>query len=126
MTHTLQHAVDIARQLEAPIFERFNLHIAIGGSCVYRGTSEKDVDIFLYPHSKEVQMDRLAIMAWLAEHGFMPPENLDGDEDFTQVPDVLMTRTADGIKADWFFLERHTVLEKKDEMQTPSGFLEFL
>lgn len=123
MTHTLEHAVGIARRLEALIFERFALHIAIGGSCVYRGTSEKDVDIFLYPHNKEVQIDRLEIMAWLGTHGFMPPENPDGDKDFTQVPDMLVTRTADGIKADFFFMERHTVLNRSDEKQTSRDLL---
>lgn len=121
MTHTLQDAVDVARKLETPIFEKFQLHIAIGGSCVYRGTSEKDVDIFLYPHNKQVVIDRLLVMEWLIGQGFKPREA--HDDQHTQVPDVLVTKTETGVKADWFFLERHTVLEKKDEMQIPSLML---
>ncbi len=123
MTHTLEHAVAIARRLENLIFEKFALHVAIGGSCVYRGTSEKDVDIFLYPHTKETPIDRLLIMEWLIQQGFEPRTIRDGD-DFTQVPDVLVTmEKATGIKADFFFLERHTVLNKADEKQTPSDLL---
>lgn len=123
MTHTLEHAVGIARRLELPIFEQFALHVAIGGSCVYRGTSEKDVDIFLYPHTKETPIDRLLIMGWLIQQGFEPRTIRDGD-DFTQVPDVLVTmEKATGIRADFFFLERHTVLNKADERQTPRDLL---
>lgn len=123
MTHTLNDAVCIARRLEHLIFERFALHIAIGGSCVYRGTSEKDVDIFLYPHTKETPIDRLLIMEWLMSQGFTPRSDVNGDH--TQVPDVLVTiETATGIKADFFFLERHTVLKTEDEKQTPSDFLQ--
>lgn len=123
MTHTLDDAVGIARRLEHLIFEKFALHVAIGGSCVYRGTSEKDVDIFLYPHTKETPIDRLLIMEWLIQQGFEPRTIRDGD-DFTQVPDVLVTmEKATGIKADFFFLERHTVVNKADEKQTPRDLL---
>ena len=124
MMYTLQDAVAIAKQLEAPVYARFGLHIAIGGSCVYRGTSEKDVDIFLYPHARDVQIDRVQIMAWLTEQGFPPRETLD--DDHTQVPDVLVPRTAAGVKVDFFFLERHTVLVKADEQQVTGLPPEFL
>lgn len=62
-------------------------------------------------------------MEWLIQQGFEPRTIRDGD-DFTQVPDVLVTmEKATGIKADFFFLERHTVLNKADEKQTPSDLL---
>jgi hypothetical protein len=119
MTHTLQDAVTIAKRLEPLIAEKFRLHIAIGGSCVYRGHSEKDVDIFIYPHSKETEIDRDKIVIWLEEQGFKyrfaDDEALQGD--FTQVPDVwVTTEVATGIKADFFFLERHTVPSPKEEV----------
>ena len=118
-TYTLQHAVAIAQRLEALIFEKFNLHIAIGGSLVYRGTSKKDIDIFLYPHSKDTEIDRDKIAAWLEDQGFkyrLQNTEVDAlDEDWTQIPDVWVTEeVATKNKVDFFFLERHTVL-------TPSG-----
>lgn len=115
MKYTLQDAAAIAARLEPLIFARFNLHLAIGGSCVYRGHSEKDIDVFIYPHNKEVVIDRNAIWGWLESEGFTPrikpPKNDDGQEpDLTQVPDVLvMNETATGHKVDFFLLERHTV-----------------
>lgn len=115
MTYTIENAVAIAARLEPLIFARFNLHLAIGGSLVYRGHSEKDIDVFIYPHNKEVVIDRNAIWGWLEGEGFnariKTPVNEDGQEaDFTQVPDVLMMdETATGYKVDFFFMERHTV-----------------
>lgn len=118
MKYTLSNAVDLAARLEPLIFERFNLHLAIGGSLVYRGHSEKDIDIFIYPHNKEVVIDRNAIWGWLEDEGFTrrvkSPVNEDEQEaDFTQVPDVLvMNETSTSYKVDFFFMERHTAFTR--------------
>lgn len=123
MRYFLQDAVRIAKALEAPIFEKFKLHIAIGGSCVYRGHSDKDVDIFLYPHDKRVEIDRLKVAEWLEGHDFIA-RNMGGD-DHTQVPDVLVTENpVTGVRVDWFFLKRHVLLLKKDEKTTPRDLIQ--
>lgn len=117
MKYTLNDAVTIAARLEPLIAKRFNLHLAIGGSCVYRGHSEKDIDVFIYPHNKNVVIDRNAIWGWLESEGFtarikQPSDDGQENDDFTQVPDVLvMDETATGKKVDFFFMERHTVTQ---------------
>lgn len=111
MKYTLQHAVNIAEKLE-PHMADIGLHVAIGGSCVYRGGSDKDIDIFLYPHSREVEICRLAIARKLLDLGF---EARKKDADSTGVPDVLVTaENATGYKVDFFFLERHTLPSKAE------------
>lgn len=49
--YTLQNAVKVARYFE----KRFkpNYHIALGGSCLHQGLSEKDIDLYIYPSSEE-------------------------------------------------------------------------
>lgn len=47
---TLQDGIEIAKLLE-PLFRTKDRHIALGGSCLYKGTSEKDVDIIIYKHT---------------------------------------------------------------------------
>jgi hypothetical protein len=126
MIHTLQDAVAIAMRLEPLIFAKFNLHIAIGGSCVYRGTSEKDVDIFIYPHSKEVEIERDKIVCWLADQGFTYRlKNAESPvDDHTQVPDVwVTTEEATGKKADFFFMERHNCGPHPDAKDDRKGIL---
>ena len=44
---TTYEALSLCRVLE-PYFVKHNLHIALGGSCLYRGTSTHDIDIFIY------------------------------------------------------------------------------
>lgn len=48
---TLEEGIALARRLE-PIAIELNSHIALGGGVLHRGSSEKDVDIFVYPRDK--------------------------------------------------------------------------
>lgn len=50
MKYTIQDAVDAARLIE-PELARRGLHVAIGGSLMYRGDSEKDIDLIVYSHN---------------------------------------------------------------------------
>lgn len=45
-----EQAIELAKQFE-PICVKYNCHIAIGGSVVYKGWSDNDLDFILYPHS---------------------------------------------------------------------------
>lgn len=46
---TLAEAVAKARQLEA-LVTPYGYHIALTGSCLYKGESEKDMDFVVYQH----------------------------------------------------------------------------
>ena len=46
---TRDQAIELATNLEAALGEKAGIHVALTGSCLYRGTSGKDADILLYP-----------------------------------------------------------------------------
>ena len=47
-------AVELARNIELALSPRY--HAALTGSCLFRGSSTKDVDIIVYPHSTSARM----------------------------------------------------------------------
>lgn len=46
---TLIEGINLANQLEKAL-KREGFHCALGGSVLHSGTSNKDLDIFIYPH----------------------------------------------------------------------------
>lgn len=48
--YTRQAAVELCVALEHQ-FSLIGFHVALGGSCLYRGESTKDVDVIVYPHN---------------------------------------------------------------------------
>lgn len=126
MTYTLDDAIRHARPLEAPM-AALGFHVAIGGSLVYRGTSEKDIDIFIYEHSREIPIDRVMLSIELEKLGYMSvlkKENKEWNESgekggppHTCVPDVLPTTAANGDRVDFFFLSRPPSFYKEPHSQ---------
>lgn len=107
MRYTIQHAIEIAKELE-PVMANIDMHVAIGGSLAYRGTSEKDIDIYLYPDTRQTVIDRNQIVALLATRGFKSRKA--NDESRTKVADVFVSeQVTTGNKVDFFFLERHSL-----------------
>lgn len=49
MMWTLEEAVELVRSLE-PAAIKHGYHLALGGSVLMAGQSDKDLDLFLYPH----------------------------------------------------------------------------
>ncbi len=47
---TLDEALLLVRHLEDAVVPHF--HVALGGSVLIRGWSDKDVDVVIYPHNK--------------------------------------------------------------------------
>lgn len=54
---TLEDGLIFARSLE-PLAIANGAHVALGGSVLFRGSSTKDIDILIYPHSAKVGIDR--------------------------------------------------------------------
>ena len=52
----LSQAIELARKINAVLYKDF-YHVALGGSCLIKGQSTKDCDIFVYPHSTQKQKD---------------------------------------------------------------------
>lgn len=118
--YTTQDAIEIAQRLE-PIFAKLNLHIAIGGSCVYRGYSEKDIDVFIYPHNRQTILDRGLIAKVLASEGYGARTP---DAESTRIADVYVTKCGrTERRVDFFFLERHNLLSPADEKAAPLQLL---
>jgi len=102
--YTTADALKIASELE-PILAQNGLHVAIGGSLVYRGTSEKDIDIFIYPHSRETPMDLKVITSILNSAGYIR-RVVNDETTSTMVPDVWTASDDKGRNVDFFFMSR--------------------
>jgi hypothetical protein len=63
----LQEGIEICREIE-PLLVNIDYHCALGGSLLYRGTSTKDIDIFIYPHQIKRQMNALKITKHLVNN----------------------------------------------------------
>lgn len=49
---TLEEAIDLCRKIENEL-EEYGYHCALTGGVLYNGSSTKDVDIMIYPHSEK-------------------------------------------------------------------------
>lgn len=78
-------------------------HVALGGSVLYNGSSVKDVDIIIYPHSSVGSVDSLTpIMARLLELGF----TYSCDEPSTKDGKVIrVMNDISGRRVDFFFFQ---------------------
>lgn len=115
MIYTAIDALKLAAELE-PILSAQGYHVAIGGSCVYRGYSEKDMDILIYPHGKQTSMERAdidKIKTILACLGFLPridPNSPNAGES-SGLAGVTVTDDAKGRRVDFFIMTRVANLE---------------
>lgn len=92
-------------KLLEPQVAPLGLHLALGGSLAYRGTSEKDIDIMVYTHSKEPlsceQFFKL-LNPVLESAGFVSDHN----EDYPFNYSILITESPLFGRVDFFFLIR--------------------
>lgn len=102
---TLTDGISTLRQLEPDIYKDLGAHLALGGSLAYRGTSTKDIDIIIYPHSRERPVDRVKLLAWLEIRGFTP-DNFAAWQEYANLTDVLVTTHTDGRRVDFFIMDR--------------------
>lgn len=77
----IQEAIGVARILE-PIAVKQGYHVALGGSVLRDGVSQKDVDIFFYRHTTKknecsvICRDPDTVVQSLSEIGFQMPDEL--------------------------------------------------
>lgn len=66
---TLQEARILCENVEYSLAP-MGAHVALGGSCLYRGSSEKDVDLFIYPHKTTAFPSENLVVSSLCQIGF--------------------------------------------------------
>jgi hypothetical protein len=109
--YTERKVINIVKEME-PIMAEHGFHLAAGGSCIYRGGSNKDMDIIVYPHKGDVPAWQLkyGLRKLLNSYGFakyVTPEMVKQADTATNVPDVLVTyREKDNARVDWFIMDR--------------------
>lgn len=96
---TLEQGIRLARRLE-PIAIQHNAHIALGGGVLHRDSSDKDLDIFVYPRKTTESFSwTILLKAFGALHAAQRPHGYLGD-------DKLVFQTEiDGKRVDFFFLK---------------------
>lgn len=63
---TIADAIMAARRIEAALIP-IGYHCAIGGSVLHLGSSEKDLDVFIYPHTKSKTLDNESVRKVVAD-----------------------------------------------------------
>lgn len=105
MMWTREEAFLVIERLE-PIIAEAGAHVALGGSVLYRGTSEKDLDLFIYPHNKDANpWDTFKLKLLLKK--FFRAETMNDCKGFSQIRDskeVAWLKTPKGKRVDFFFL----------------------
>lgn len=103
---TLAEGIAVVRSVELVAIAH-GFHAAIGGSCLHRGASRKDLDIILFPHKTgaydELPNDKRPLIEALRFDGFLDWKKLDheyqGDGKIVYRADYL------GKRIDFFFLK---------------------
>lgn len=76
---TLEQGIEAARVAEVALSHCL-YHVALGGSLLHKGTSEKDIDLFCYPHTTLITQEAPRILSELQKVGFTIFERRDHDE----------------------------------------------
>ena len=102
-----EEAFWVIEKLE-PQMAALGAHVALGGSVAYCGTSEKDLDLILYPHTAVVEgpFDWFPVQMKLKE--FFHAPTINDCEGVSQVRDgkkVSWLTTPKGKRVDFFFLQ---------------------
>ena len=102
---TLEEGIELARRLEQKLNRCYrHYHVAIGGSTLHKGLSNKDLDIFIYPH-KTCQIDKEWMLNALKEFGFEFKRDCSKTHEiYGDGKEVHETRW-NGKRVDLFFLE---------------------
>lgn len=104
MKITLQEGIEIARIIEHAIGPA-GYHCALGGSLLHHGESNKDADIFIYPHNgNELQPELLRVR--LRTAGFKCRRTTQGWSDVQDTKTIESWESLkDGTRVDFIFVK---------------------
>ncbi len=94
-----EEGLKLASQMEEKLSKKCLCHFALGGSVMYSGSSNKDLDLIVYPHNSQGTSDKSVIVKELEKLGFVP--KLDGSKYYNH-PAVVTTK--DGRRVDFIFV----------------------
>lgn len=99
---TLSDGIRIANACEAAIIPA-GYHCALGGSLLHRGTSSKDVDLFIYPHcGRNLQPE--VLRSALQSAGFKPVFKWGFSENSADTKEIECWDYK-GFRIDFFFVK---------------------
>jgi len=103
---TREQAFWVLERLEL-IMASMGAHVALNGSVLYRGSSEKDLDVIIYPHNKQQEELWETYPLKMAIKKFFQAETINNCEGISQIRDgkqVAWLKTPEGKRVDLFFL----------------------
>ena len=100
MSFSLQDGVNLCRLIE-PTLAGLGYHCALHGSTLYKGESEKDIDVIIYPHHVNVRKPHWEIFTALREaHGISP----SFENPHSKADKEIWPCSVEGHRIDFFFL----------------------
>lgn len=96
-TIDLSEGLKIAREFEAKLAP-LGVHVALAGSVMYAGTSNKDLDLILYPHQKKTRHDICDALLTLVPEA----KRIGGDVDQYPENRFVLRATIDGARVEFF------------------------
>lgn len=104
MKITLEQGIAIAQIVETAIIPA-GYHCALGGSVLHKGGSDKDLDIFLYPHNGNSLNPEL-LRVRLQTHGFKLVNTFGRSKNSHDSKEIeIWEFLKDGTRIDFFFLK---------------------
>jgi hypothetical protein len=103
----LEQALKLIKELEDSL-SQFGVHCALAGSVLYRGTSENDLDLIIYPHKKKKDKSwNTYEVKKILKVFFKVPEIRDcgGVSQIRDAKEVSWIEIEDGKRIDFFFLK---------------------
>lgn len=98
---TLIDGVALARELE-PVVGKAGYHVAIGGSTLHAGESDKDVDLIVYPRKTNECGGLADVISTIESAGFVDFE--ERPHEYVGDAKVVFKAERDGKRVDFFFL----------------------
>lgn len=104
MTHTIIDALNIAKKVEE-LIEPYGYHVAIGGSCMYQGYSDDDIDLICYTHHQHdpsIKKPQDVLPKLLDKLGLTQCEDLSTPYSDPRI--VMFAKNKDGQRIDFIFV----------------------
>lgn len=99
---TLVEGIELCRKMEVYLEATHGCHVSLGGGVLMKGRSDKDVDIFIYPHNAKRRLKKNKILKSLETIGFKTIKRID----FQGYDKKYVYHTEyDGRRVDLFFVK---------------------
>lgn len=97
-------ALEVLKSLE-DFLAKHGFHCALGGSVMYRGDSEKDLDVIVYPHNKDSHMPIEELWTLICQSHFSVDKGGRCASSYRDSKIVYWLKTQTRKRIDFFFLK---------------------